>query len=167
MPGGVTSQNFEAGFDTFDSQAADDFVVPAGQTWIVQQVNVIGEYSGGGGPAASVNVTFYSDSATLPGAAVAGGTYAAVPITTDTAGAFTIALPTSLVLTEGTYWVAVQTNMDLSFGQWFWDNRLVQSNSGAAWENPGDGFGTGCTTWGLKTTCVLPDKMVQINCSKS
>src|SRR5947207_13878900 len=30
----------------------------------------------------------------------------------------------------------------------FWDNRSVISNSGAAWQNPGDGFGVGWLTWG-------------------
>jgi len=30
----------------------------------------------------------------------------------------------------------------------FWDNRSVISNSGAAWQNPGGGFGVGCLTWG-------------------
>ena len=45
-PGGVTSQDFEAANDAFDSFAADDFVVPAGQTWNVTQVVVSGEYSG-------------------------------------------------------------------------------------------------------------------------
>src|ERR1041384_5778825 len=69
-PGGVTSQDFEAALDTFDSFAADDFVVPAGQTWNITEVDVAGEYSLSGGPAASFHVFFYSDSATLPGALV-------------------------------------------------------------------------------------------------
>src|SRR5438094_4807671 len=70
-PGGVTSQDFEAAFDPFDSFAADDFVVPGGQTWNITEVDVSGEYSVGGGPAASFHVFFYSDTATLPGALVA------------------------------------------------------------------------------------------------
>jgi hypothetical protein len=32
-PGGVTSQDFEPELDSYDSFAADDFVVPAGQIW--------------------------------------------------------------------------------------------------------------------------------------
>ena len=40
-----------------------------------------------------------------------------------------------------------------SSGEWFWGNRLVVSNSGAAWQNPGGGFGANCPTWGRKTTC--------------
>src|SRR5438874_2268609 len=29
----ITSQNFEPDYDAYDAQAADDFVVPTGQTW--------------------------------------------------------------------------------------------------------------------------------------
>ena len=89
-----------------------------------------------------------------------------VPIAIDTAGSFTIVLPTSLTLGPGTYWVSVQANMDFTpGGQWAWTDRSVQSNSGSAWQNPGGGFGAGCLTWGLKTTCVTgagPDQIFQI-----
>ena len=68
-PGGVTSQDFEAAFDTFDSQAADDFVVPA-PGWTVTDVDVAGVYANGAGPAASFHVYFYADAAGLPGALV-------------------------------------------------------------------------------------------------
>ena len=61
------SQDFETAFDAFDSFAADDFVVPGGQTWNITEVDVAGEYSVACGPAASFNVFFYADSATLPG----------------------------------------------------------------------------------------------------
>ena len=62
---GSVSQNFETANDAFDNQVADDFVVPAGQTWTIQQVNVTGSYFNGNGPATSVNVFFYSDSTTF------------------------------------------------------------------------------------------------------
>ena len=40
-------------------------------------------------------------------------------------------------------------------GEWGWTDRTVISNSGAAFRNPGGGFGTPCgTTWGRKTTCI-------------
>ncbi len=166
---GVGSQNFEAGSDAFDDEAADDFVVPVGETWIVSQVNVNGQYfnCASCGPAASVNVTFYSDSSGLPGAAVAGGTYTNVPIGTDTNGSFTIPLPSSLILASGTYWVSVQANLDFAAGgQWAWEDRTVTSNSDAAWQNPGGGFGV-CPTWGRRgADCLIdkgaPDQIFQI-----
>ena len=163
----IVSQHFEAGLDTFDSQVADDFVVPLGQTWTVERVNVTGLYFSGPGPAASVNVTFYLNSGALPGAALPGGTYTNLPMT-DTAGNFGIPLPSNLVLTSGTYWVSVQANMDFSpGGEWGWVDRTVQSNSAAAWQNPGGGFGFGCLTWGARgVTCGIdpttPDQIFQI-----
>jgi hypothetical protein len=149
---GVVSQNFEAANDPFDSTLADDFVVPSGQTWNINEVDVAGQYFNGPGPAASVNVVFYSDSSGLPGSAVATRNNLAP---TDTAGAFVIPIPSAVTLGAGTYWVSVQANMDFTpNGEWGWENRTVQSNSGAAWQNPGNGFGTGCTTWGRMTTCI-------------
>src|SRR4029077_15145997 len=157
----------EAPSDAFDSQAADDFVVPAGETWTVQRVEVGGLYFEGPGPAASVNVTFYSTSGTFPGAALPGGTYTNLPMT-DTGGNFSIPLPSNFALTSGTYWVSVQANMDFSSGgEWGWLDRTVQSFSPAAWQNPGGGFGFGCLTWGTRgATCGLdptaPDQIFQI-----
>ena len=59
------------------------------------------------------------------------------------------------MLGAGTYWVSVQSRQDFTpNGQWFWDNRAVTSNSGAAWRNPGGGFAVGCTDWGNKVTCL-------------
>jgi hypothetical protein len=51
-PVNIPSQDFETALDFFDSQAADDFIVPAGQTWQVTEVDVLGEYDSTG-PAAS------------------------------------------------------------------------------------------------------------------
>ena len=60
-----------------------------------------------------------------------------------------ITLTSPVMLTAGTYWVSVQARQDFTpAGQWFWDNRLVMSNSGAAWQNPGGGFGVRLPTYG-------------------
>jgi len=42
-PVDITSQDFEPADDAFDAQAADDFVVPGGQTWNVSEVDIMGE----------------------------------------------------------------------------------------------------------------------------
>jgi hypothetical protein len=165
---GVTSQNFEAAYDPYDSFAADDFVVPAGQVWNVNQIDVDGSYSGTTpGPASSVNVAIYSNTASnLPGTAICGYTtgFAAGPASGD----FIITLPSACTLAQGTYWVSVQTNQNLgTSGQWYWTDRSVQSNSGAAWMNPGGGFGIGCTSWTTKTTCgpssPAPDQVFRLS----
>ena len=171
----VTSQDFEAANNAFDNQGADDFVVPVGQTWNVNQVVVRGEYNTGQGPAPAFNVFFFNDAATCPGTAVAGGTFLSAPYTATSEvpparQTFTINLPSSVVLAPGTYWVSVQVRMDFApsppGGQWFWGNRSVMSNSGATWQNPGGGFAVGCTAWGRRTTCLTtsvgPDQLFRL-----
>ena len=37
-----------------------------------------------------------------------------------------------------------------TFGQWGWTDRTITSNMGAAWQNPGGGFATACTTWSCR-----------------
>lgn len=148
---GITSQNFEATFDAYDNQAADDFVVPAGVKWTVTKVSVGGQYTTGG-PAPSVRVTFYKNKAGLPQNVVAD--FPAI-VPTDSAGNFDITLPSKVALKPGKYWVSVQPNLDfLVGGQWFWNTRTVAANSGAVWQNPGDGFLTGCASWGPMATCL-------------
>src|SRR5207249_4151183 len=119
----TVSQNFETANNAFDNQGADDFVVPSTEIWTVQQVVAKGVYFNGPGPAASFNVTFYSNTAGFPGATVAGGTHTGLAYT-NVAGNFTIPLTTPLVLPPGTYWVSVQANMDFTpFGEWGWNDR--------------------------------------------
>src|SRR6185503_11946842 len=133
-----SSQDFESDFDAYDDELADDFVVPTAAQWSVDTVDAAGVYYNGGGPAAAFNVRFYSDSSGLPGSMVAerlGSSYV------NNAGDFTITLSPAVSLTEGTYWVSVQAQMDFNVGgQFGWTDRTVVSNSGAAWQNPGGGF---------------------------
>jgi hypothetical protein len=149
----TSSQNFEASFDAYDDELADDFVVPSGQTWNINQLDAAGVYYNGAGPAASVNLRFYDNASGLPGANIATRTNLAM---TDTGGSFVIPIPSAVVLGQGTYWVSVQANMDFSCcGQWGYTDRTVQSGSAAAWQNPGGGFGV-CPSWGARgTTCGI------------
>src|ERR1700734_582753 len=58
---GIVSQNFTSGsFTTYDATGADDFVVPAGATWKIKEVDVTGVYFNGSGPAASEEVVIWS-----------------------------------------------------------------------------------------------------------
>ena len=161
---GVTAQNFEAGLDAFDAQAADDFSVPAGEAWSIDAVDVSGIYFTG--PASSFNVSLYRDPGALPGALVAS--YPNVVATSDVAGDVSLPLSPTLDLTVGTYWISVQANLDSSGGQWFWETRTVGAGDAAAWQNPGNGFGSGCTTWGVRSVCIPataadPDQLFAIS----
>ena len=151
-------------FPLFNSDLADDFVVPTGETWNVQSIDADGVYFPFDGPANSFNVFFYADNAGLPGTQV----YSAMNQPFSVVGTtFSVNLPSMAVLTEGTYWVEIQANMTfLPNGAWFWRDRTVQSNNGAAWQNPGGGFGV-CPTWAQKTTCIPltggPDQVFRLN----
>src|SRR5262245_45666219 len=41
---GWTAQNFEVAFDAYDNEIADDFVVPTGESWTIEQILVAGIY---------------------------------------------------------------------------------------------------------------------------
>ena len=163
---GITSQNFEASFDIYDNMGADDFTVPSGFIWKVSEVDVAGLYYNGAGPAASVHVAFYKSKGGLPGKLVAD--FPAEAYTDSTGvGSFNVKLSSKAKLKAGKYFVAVQANMDFGVGgQWGFETRTVQSGNPAAWINPGDGFGTGCTTWGVESVCIAagqgPDKRFRL-----
>src|SRR5262249_30959618 len=147
----TSSQNFEAAFDLFDDFLGDDFVVPGGETWNISEVDCLGVYFNGVGPANSFNVYFYTNSGSnLPDTLVYTATDQ--PYTALDGLNFVITLSAPACRTEGTYWVVVQCNMDFGVGgQWGWTDRTVQANAGAAWENPPGGFGV-CLTWGRRNT---------------
>jgi hypothetical protein len=147
---GYASQDFEASFDIYDCQIADNFVVPS-PGWSIDQVVVSGQYSTTG-PALGFNVYFYTNSGVLPGTQVYS---AASQPYVDNAGVFTITLGTPAVLTPGNYWVSVQCRMDFNVGgQWYWNQVSGAFGSVAAWQNPGGGFGTTCSSWGSIQTCI-------------
>lgn len=107
---------------------ADDFTVPVGKTWSVNEVDVQGAYSGT--PGNLVNVFLYSDAAGKPGAevfhqlaiAAPGGPNYAVPLT----GA-----PD---LSAGTYWIAVQqTGSSSGSFIWTWTTRTSVSGNASEW----------------------------------
>lgn len=151
---GITSQNFEATFDAYDNQGADDFTVPAGSCWKITDVAVTGVYFAGSGPAASVNVTFYKNKAGAPAEGKIIASFTNV-VATDSGGSFAIKLPSAVKAKPGKYWVSVQANLDFAVGgQWGWETRNTQAGTGGAWKNPGDGFLTGCTAYGNMVTCL-------------
>ena len=161
----------------FTNLAADDFLVPADQTWNITEVDVQGDYFTGSGPADNFNVSFYQDSGGLPGMEIytaTGQSYV------NNAGVFEITLANPAVLTAGTYWVSVQAHMSLTTAEWAWTNRTMQVNNKAAWENPGGHWFPPpscvpgcpmpcpmCITWGVRECCTgspagEPDQMFRL-----
>ena len=134
----------------FDTQAADDFVVPATEAWHVTSVFAPGSDLLN---LSSVTVTIYGDASGAPGAQVYAVT---VPsgVFTDDLGFLNypggnLTIPIDATLAPGHYWLSVQG--DGSY--WFWEIRGVVSNHPAMWQNPDDGFVSGCTSWGDMATC--------------
>ena len=134
-------------------------------SWSVEGVDAAGLYFNGPGPAASVNVRFFSNgSGELPGTLV--GERLAQSYTGED-GNLNVDLAAPVGLETGTYWVSVQANLDFNpDGQWGWVTRSVQSTNGAAFRNVGDGFGTGCTTWTRNSGCGFdanaPDQVFRL-----
>ena len=154
-------------FATFGADLADDFVVPAGQTWNVESIDADGVYFNGSGPANSFNIFIYADNAGLPGTQIFSATDQPWVQSGTT---FTVTLPTAAVLTAGTYWIEIQANMTFAVGgQWGWTDRTVQSNQGAAWKNSGGGLAA-CITGGRRANPAgcnidpgIPDQVYRIN----
>lgn len=164
---GAPDQDFEAAFDAYDSEGADDFDVTFPDGWTVDGVGVIGTQSLGGTPTA-INIFFYDDAAGLPGAAP----ICSYPGQTNFAGndSITTTLDTPCLLPAGTYWVSHQVTQAFgTSGQHFWSGQALAATSGSpgVWRNPNNGFGTGCTSWTAQSTCgvgggVADDWMFQI-----
>jgi len=109
---------------------ADDFVVTSGDIWTIDQIAATGFYSAGSFEVDSWGVGFYADAGGIPGAFIASATVAVVPGDPNPAGL----LSTPVVLSNGTYWVAVyginDTSTDIATFRWNWYTS----------EDPGVGF---------------------------
>jgi hypothetical protein len=126
--------------DFNDSQGADDFVVPEGKVWSIGSVYAPGAIGGPANTVPAVNVFFYEDAGTLPGALIAS--YDGVPSTTGPDN-LTVQLDPAMILEAGTYWLSVQADMSsLPDGNsWLWALRGAQTNDPGAW------YGLGSTTF--------------------
>ena len=134
---------------------ADDFAVPEGTRWKLSEIEIEGTYFDGIGRAHSLNIAIYRNKRGLPGKLVAK--YGEIKYSDDDFGSFVVPLPESLKLKPGRYWMSVQANQDFSVeGEWGWLTATVKLDNPALFQNPGDGFMTGCVTWAPLNDC-LPD----------
>ncbi|MGH7891333.1 MAG: IPTL-CTERM sorting domain-containing protein [Thermodesulfobacteriota bacterium] len=145
----ISSQDFTDGggsFNQYDSRAADDFLVPEGFFWIIDTVRAFGAFDKTTPDLIdTVDVVFFADRDGLPGQLIAQCVYDDIFPDDLTNPEFTINLPHTCLLQPGTYWVSVRANIGfIQNGQWFWFERTVQTLSPFVWENPGDGFSSGC-----------------------
>lgn len=146
-PQGVgTTASYRSSATGADVMAADDFIVPTGETWDIAAVafdfaEVTCRIKGGG---LTFDVSFFADSGGLPGGMIAQ--YMDVPLV-----ATGLNLTPPLSLPEGTYWVSAQfrftTNCSGHLG-----TTSIQRNSPYAWQTGGI-IGSGCDTWGVGFMC--------------
>ena len=143
-------------YPLYDAYAADDFRVPPGHRWKIREVDVTGTYALGSDPPLQIDVQFYGSSKGLPSGFPLMDCW--VSSFVENQGSFAIKLPRSCNagLKGGkTYWLSV---VPLMFqDEWTWETRNSRNRNPAAWENPGDGFGTGCTVWNVMTSCISTD----------
>jgi hypothetical protein len=148
---GTTAQNFSSSYDSYDNEAADDFVVPAGG-WTISSVNLATTTNPGFLGATTVTVNVYPDATGIPAVAPVCSYSSAAAVVAAASTAIT--LPTGCSLGAGNYWLGISVNLDFTpNGQIFWTTRAVGSFADAVWRNPGDAFATGCTDWGTLPTC--------------
>ena len=144
--------------DQYDSEAADDFVVPSATTWTLSSL-VVAAHNGTGVDVTSFRVRIYSNNGGVPGTVLFDQTDAG---TGDGYPANeTITLNPAIALNAGTYWLSVQglaTNY-----QWFWDTGSGAFGSPAQWRNPPNGLATGCTNFGtLNGTCFSSEDLTSL-----
>ncbi len=170
---GMNSQNY-GDFPAFANERGVDFLVPSGG-WTVDFLFIDGFY-GAGGPTPSIDIMFYADDGGAPPLSLPVDP--AIPACSypgllpgvdfvDNSGQFDITLPTVCTLAPGRYWVSVVANMNYNpdTSQWFWFGVSAVGGSENAWNNPEDGFATGCTAWSNGfTSCGAtdPDMAFQI-----
>lgn len=151
--GGITSQDFEAAYDQYDAQGADDFVVTG--DWSIDYVAVNGSWSAAG-PANGLNVFVYADAGGAPGAEMCS--YLGLTVADPLNANLSADLPSTCDLTAGTYWFSAQGAVDFAVGgQWYWSDNTSANGYEWMWQNPGGGFGIGCLTWGDGDTCLSAD----------
>ena len=147
----VSTHFFEIGYETtYSCEAADDFV--ATDQWTITKVFALGGFYNGSVNPQTFNVVIYADD--NPGGDYPGTELYNTYNTVDTIGTngFSIQIDDDIVLPAGHYWISIFANTELGNAQWGWKPSTGPYNYEAVWENPGDGFGTGYTTWTPITT---------------
>lgn len=142
------SEDFQPSQDLVDSWIADDFTVPAGQSWTLSHMDVIGVDNGG--PPPFVNIFIYSTSGTLPGSEL----FHQSGIPASGYPNYSAAISGAPALGPGTYWISMQeAGGGFMVPSWAWQGRLVQDGNQATFQSPNGGWGSGCTSWTPIHTC--------------
>lgn len=148
----VTSQDFGPSNATLTSIAADNFILSNPSSLVSVSVSGI---TIGPVTADSFLVVIYSDDVGTPGGIV----YSEIFVDAAFTDSPTFDLAACPVLDAGTYWLAVQAVANpVIYNQWFWHISLDGDPIPWHFQNPGDGFSTGCTSWTPGNSCTGIDE---------
>ncbi len=100
-------------------ETADNFTIPIGETWFLDRVSVIGE-NRASAPSEAFFIIYADDEGSVGDVIFTSPDLS--PEFTINQGSFTLTLPNSLELPQGTYWLSVQTKQAFNPGQnqWQW-----------------------------------------------
>ena len=138
---GAPSQRFPDLSDNV-GQSADDFEVPAGESWLIRTIRTQGIF-GGGASVNQVEVTFYEDDNGKPGNIVSGCDYPnLMPSSNANDANIIIDLKAPCPLWSGTYWISVMLVEPFNPGmnQWFWSTSSTPVLNEFQWRDPGSIF---------------------------
>lgn len=128
-------------------QTADDFIVPEGSQWTVNNILAFG--GANNSPLlTSASVAIFTDNGGAPGEVVyASG--AVAPTSDPNNPNLSIDLPDEVVLQAGTYWLSVYANLDFlpDATQWFWSTQAGLIGNESSFRDTADLFGTGAVDW--------------------
>jgi len=162
----VDSSDWGSHYPSVISQAADDFVVPTSSIWKVSGATASGAIVESEGPGVlSLLVQFYTNSSgNAPATRLYSQTVASGSIGGIATGVFAVTLASPVTFGPGHYWFTVQARQACttsSCKHWVWTERTVKSNLESVWQNPPNGFGSGCITWKPRiTVCHQPSGSV-------
>ena len=149
----VLTQEFtNPGLATASNVAADDFIMSS--SCIVGSITIPVAYTGN---TAAVPVTWtfriYDDQPGSPGSTIASS--AVNTTTTSGSGTATVtaSFPGVSLPANVRFWVSAQAKVSADKHKAYWGTANIQ-NLPAMWENPGGGFGVGCTTWTVISSCL-------------
>lgn len=148
----IVSQNL--GGPPNDTLGADDFTIAGSSPCQLSRITAYGQYFNQQGAAASVQVTIWQNASGAPGSLWWTQTFSGSNLI-DAQGTFIMTLASPLAIPAGTtYWISVQAQAVSMSDSWGWDTANPQTGYAAQWENPGDGYGTGCNTWANMMGCT-------------
>jgi len=141
----IPSQSF-TDFGGFIAQAADDFYIPSGNTWVIDKVTAFGNVNGAP-EFTSVSVVVYNNNNGVPGEEIFNSGEIS-PISELNNANLDILLPEPLTLESGDYWISIYVNLAFSNGnQWFWISEDNTVGEVTQFKDEADLFGTGATDW--------------------